>query len=189
MRPASIVPVLALAGLGLGVSACGGDGGTTKAATAPPATTTAPSGTLPPDTAPSTAPGASGPVPVKVADTSLGRVLASADGHTLYRFDPDRNGRIACVGGCTKEWPPLVATGPAPSSVPGAPGTFAVASRPDGTRQVTYDGAPLYRYVDDERPGDTKGDGEAGVWHAVRVGAAAPSTPSPTGGGGGGYGY
>lgn len=184
MRRASIVPVLALAGLGLGLSACGGSDNTTTAATAPPAATPAPPTTAPPTTA-----GASGPALVKVADTSLGRVLATADGHTLYRFDPDRNGKIACVGGCTKEWPPLVATGSAPSSVPGAPGTFAVATRPDGARQVTHDGAPLYRYVDDERPGDTKGDGEAGVWHAVRVGTAVPFTPSPTGQSGGGYGY
>ena len=39
--------------------------------------------------------------------------------------------------------------------------------RPDGTTQVTYAGFPLYRYSGDKKPGDVKGQGFQGVWHAV----------------------
>jgi len=37
----------------------------------------------------------------------------------------------------------------------------------NGTRQVTYLGAPLYTYSKDVNPGDTNGQGIGGVWFLV----------------------
>jgi Secreted repeat of unknown function len=39
--------------------------------------------------------------------------------------------------------------------------------RPDGRLQVTYNGLALYRYDDDKKAGQAKGQGEAGIWYAI----------------------
>ena len=56
--------------------------------------------------------------------------------------------------------------------------------------QATYKGHPLYTYAGDTAPGQVKGNGLGGVWHALRVNAisavsanslmmGAGSSPSP----------
>ena len=43
-------------------------------------------------------------------------------------------------------------------------------ARPDGTRQVTYNGHPLYYYARDRGPGDARGQGLASFgasWYAL----------------------
>ena len=37
--------------------------------------------------------------------------------------------------------------------------------------QATYKGHPLYTYAGDIAPGQVKGNGLGGVWHALRVNA------------------
>ncbi len=37
----------------------------------------------------------------------------------------------------------------------------------DGTYQVTYNGMPLYYYIDDKAPGDVTGQGKGEVWYVV----------------------
>jgi predicted lipoprotein with Yx(FWY)xxD motif len=34
--------------------------------------------------------------------------------------------------------------------------------------QWTYDGHPLYYYMEDKKAGDAMGDGKGGVWHVVK---------------------
>jgi len=61
--------------------------------------------------------------------------------------------------------------------------------RPDGRRQVAFRGAPLYRFVQDTKPGQIKGNGfkDVGVWRPVTTSgtstAPASSNPMPS------YGY
>src|SRR5437764_464244 len=44
-----------------------------------------------------------------VTNAKFGRVLVDASsGITLYNFDKDANGSIACTGTCASRWPPLV---------------------------------------------------------------------------------
>jgi len=107
--------------------------------------------------------------------TTATRILTTAEGRTLYVFAPDKPNQSVCTGACAQFWPPLLlpAGKAIPTSAPGAGGTFGVTTRADGTRQLTYDGAPLYTFVKDKLPGDLAGQGVEGIWWAV-VGAALP---------------
>lgn len=121
----------------------------------------------------------------------VGPVLVDADGMTLYTNEAESDGRVRCVGACTDFWPP--ATGNAPQEIAGVDGAFGDVARPDGGRQLTLDGQPLYTYRDDS-PGSAQGDGfeddfrgDHFVWHAVRASGSEPA--DDTGGGGGISGY
>ncbi|WP_081617699.1 hypothetical protein [Amycolatopsis methanolica] len=51
-----------------------------------------------------------------------------------------------------------------------------VLVRPDGVRQLTLGGWPLYRYVNDTAPGQVNGQGVDGTWFVI-----APSGVKVTG--------
>jgi predicted lipoprotein with Yx(FWY)xxD motif len=48
--------------------------------------------------------------PTKTGDSAKGKVLTNESGMTLYVFDKDSDGKSACNGPCTGNWPPLMAT-------------------------------------------------------------------------------
>jgi predicted lipoprotein with Yx(FWY)xxD motif len=88
--------------------------------------------------------------------TGAGRILVDAKGRALYRSDQERRGMVLCDGACLSFWQPLTVGGtPKGSSLPG---TVAVVRRPDGRRQVTYNGRLLYSFKLD-KPGKVTGDG------------------------------
>ena len=120
------------------------------------------------------------------------RVLTNSDGFTLYWFVPDSATTSKCTGTCATYWPPVA--GPLIAG-PGVTGTLGTITRPGGMVQATYDGHPLYTYVADTAPGQTKGNGvdaSGGLWHEMTVsgvivhihhkaassGAAAPAAPA-----------
>jgi predicted lipoprotein with Yx(FWY)xxD motif len=113
----------------------------------------------------------SGTATVDVGSTDLGQVLVDLTGHTLYVFTSDTAGTPTCVDeSCTKVWPPLTGSGIAVGNgVPAQPGEFKLVPRPDGTKQLTVNGRPLYTYSGDAGPGETKGQGVNGTWFAVGV--------------------
>jgi predicted lipoprotein with Yx(FWY)xxD motif len=117
-------------------------------------------------------------------------VLTDSKGFTLYWFVPDTSTTSKCNGQCAKFWPPLKGPETAGSGVTGTLGTI---TRSDGSTQATWNGHPLYTFIEDKAPGQAKGNGlnlSGGVWHEVRLtGAPAPSSSSSSAGGGGGYGY
>ena len=125
----------------------------------------------------------------------LGDTLVGAGGKTLYTSDVEAKGGIRCTGACTSFWKPLAASGAKPTAA-GDAGRLGVVKRPDGTRQVTSNGRPLYTFAE-EGSGEAKGDGFtddfAGahfVWHAVMAGGRAASAGGSGGGAyssGGGY--
>ncbi len=151
------------------VAAC-----SSTAASPTPAPTTAP--TTAPSAAPSEAPSAASASPaassaaetynVAVATATVGKFLTGEDGKTLYTFKKDTTpGTSACTGDCATNWPPFTVT--ASDTVKpgdGVTGTLATISRPDGTMQVTYNGAPLYYFAADKAAGDTNGQGVGGFW-------------------------
>jgi predicted lipoprotein with Yx(FWY)xxD motif len=96
-------------------------------------------------------------------------VLTNGKGLTLYWFAPDTPVRSVCTGACAQYWPPL--TGPATAG-PGVTGRLGTITRPDGSKQATYDGHPLYTYIADTAPGQARGNNlnlNGGVWHEVTV--------------------
>jgi len=50
------------------------------------------------------------------------------------------------------------------------PGTFGVVTGAGGKKVITYDGYPLYTFVD-APPLSTKGNGLEGVWHVIMLSA------------------
>lgn len=121
---------------------------------------------------------------------AAGKVLVDAKGRPLYRNDQEHGAMVLCVGQCVHFWKPLISKGePTGKSLPGK---LALAKRPGGAMQVTYNGKRLYTFTLD-RPGKVTGDkfrdsfgGQAFTWHVLRIGAGSSSSSSS---GYGGYGY
>ena len=114
---------------------------------------------------PSPSPGAT---TIQVRDhPQLGRFLTDGAGKTLYQFARDTRDTSNCTGECAQNWPPFTApTGPL-AAPPTVTGTLGTLNRPDGTRQVSYNGLPLYYFARDVNPGDTNGANVAN-WSVVK---------------------
>jgi predicted lipoprotein with Yx(FWY)xxD motif len=107
------------------------------------------------------------PPALRVAKTRLGRVLVDQRGLTLYLFLQDKHHRSTCYGGCARVWPAAIAHG-APRVGAGLERRrLTTTKRRDGARQLVYAGHPLYRMVDDTRPGQTEGQAFLGTWFVV----------------------
>lgn len=98
----------------------------------------------------------------------VGSVVTDAAGAALYRFDKDsaQPPRSTCEDACADLWPAVPADG---AQVPAGIDERLLGSvdRPDGTRQLTLAGWPVYRYAKDTRTGEAKGEGVGGTWHAL----------------------
>jgi predicted lipoprotein with Yx(FWY)xxD motif len=148
---------------------------------------------------PSKAAVASGPGVKTMNISGRGTVLTDTAGHTLYWYAIDTPTASKCNGVCATFWPPVSASLKVAHGV-SLPGKWGSVTRADGTKQLTYDGHPLYTFKLDTKPGQVKGNGlttsggaSADLWWAVTPTnvklAAAPSGGSSSGSGGGGYGY
>lgn len=120
-------------------------------------------------------------------------VLVDADGKALYTSEQEAGGMVRCTGACLQFWEPLTIDGGQPSGSV-TDGTLGVLARPDGKTQVTFNGDPVYRFVEDSS-GTIKGDGlsdafegQQFTWHVVSAGND-PTAPPSTGGSGGTPGY
>jgi predicted lipoprotein with Yx(FWY)xxD motif len=98
-------------------------------------------------------------VRVGVTRTRLGRIVVDSNGRTLYLFEKDRNRRSACYGLCATYWPPLLTHGKPVARAGAKQSLLGTTRRANGSQQVTYAGHPLYRFVLDRKPGQTKGEG------------------------------
>src|SRR6266436_559341 len=112
---------------------------------------------------------------------ALGKtILVNRQGLTLYSLSVERHGRFICKNAaCLSVWKPLVVPkGAKPTGVSG----LATVKRPDGRIQVSYRGGPLYRFVQDRKRGDIKGNGfkDVGTWRVVVVGKPTGSTSTST---------
>jgi predicted lipoprotein with Yx(FWY)xxD motif len=84
----------------------------------------------------------------------------------------DRGRKSGCQGTCAVFWPPVLTSG-WPEAGPGVnQHAIGVIMSPDGSRQVTYDGQPLYLFNDDAYIGGTSPVGTQGIYGA---GAVTPS--------------
>jgi len=132
--------------------------------------------TLAPPTGPgpTAAPALAGAAVLMKHHNTLGNILADGDGRTLYLYTKDERNKSNCSGGCLKAWPALL-TVEAPQSGPGVAGNrLATITRDDGTKQVAYNGWPLYYFASDATPGETKGQDVGGVWFVVHAAGGGP---------------
>ena len=99
--------------------------------------------------------------------TAAGPIVIDGGRFTLYRFDGDKPSPASpsCTGRCAMTWPPAL--------VDELPGLFGISSdligtvaRSDGSRQLTMDGQPLYRFSKDTA-GASAGHGKGNAWWAV----------------------
>jgi predicted lipoprotein with Yx(FWY)xxD motif len=168
-RTTGLLTTLAAAGLAL--AACGssyGGGATASGQTSAAGT--------------SSAVAATGAV-LKTAGTSLGTVVVDGAGKTVYAFDKDtkNSGKSACNAGCIGLWPAVTTTSSSPTAA-GVSATLGTITRPDGTKQVTLDGRPLYTYAGDSGAGAVSGQGVKGIWWALTpAGAEVTDAPAPAG--------
>jgi predicted lipoprotein with Yx(FWY)xxD motif len=107
---------------------------------------------------------------VQLRHTSLGSILVSSSGHTLYEFTRDHANRSSCavISGCSAVWPSLKASG-RPTAGSGI--KASLLSTTSGN-QVTYAGHPLYTYSGDSGPGNTSYVGVkqfGGTWYAINA--------------------
>jgi len=128
---------------------------------------------------------------------SVGTVLVTSSGRTLYTLSADQGGKVTCTSSaCTSLWPPLLLSSGAKATAGSGVDSskLGTATTPSGAQQVTYNNWPLYEYSGDSGPGQANGQGInsfGGVWHPIapsgkRITGATSSSPSPTGSG---YGY
>jgi predicted lipoprotein with Yx(FWY)xxD motif len=94
---------------------------------------------------------------VELSNTKLGKVLADGSGRTLYLFEKDKGPKSSCSGACATAWPPLTTTGTPKAGAGVKASKLKTTSRGGGVKQVTYNGHPLYRFVKDTAPRQTKG--------------------------------
>jgi predicted lipoprotein with Yx(FWY)xxD motif len=107
---------------------------------------------------------------VQLRHTSLGSILVSSSGRTLYEFTRDHGNKNSCaaISGCSAVWPSLKASG-RPTAGSGV--KASLLSTTSG-HQVTYAGHPLYTYSGDSGPGKTSYVGVkafGGTWYAINA--------------------
>lgn len=113
-----------------------------------------------------------------VENAKYGKYLADENGKSLYMFTKDAADVSNCYEKCETAWPPLLTlTGPAVGD--GVDKAMVGETvRKDGTKQVTFDGMPLYYWAKDLAPGDTTGQNVGQVWFLVAPdGTAIKTTP------------
>lgn len=98
-----------------------------------------------------------------------GAHLTDASGMSLYLYDRDEPGALACLDACTNNWPPVLVNGEVVVAGGLDPELADTVERPDGSLQATYGGHPLYTYARDGAAGDTNGQGLGGAFFLVSL--------------------
>jgi predicted lipoprotein with Yx(FWY)xxD motif len=113
------------------------------------------------------------PTPVPVIsfqikmDSHFGSIIVDSNGNTLYFYSLDAGDSSACTGNCAIAWPVAYATNPT-FGTGLADSDFSFISRPDGSKQTTYKGWPLYTFSGDTAPGQISGDGFKNVFFVAK---------------------
>jgi predicted lipoprotein with Yx(FWY)xxD motif len=154
-RPLAIAAVALIASLAL--VACGGDDD--EDTTAPAADTAAEEAGGSADTGNDEGAGGKkkgggdkgGGITIATADSQFGEALFDGDDRAIYYFDKEKSDTSECYGECAAAWPPVLTDGDPKASGGAQANLLGTTERDDGKTQVTYDGHPLYYYVDDPK--------------------------------------
>ena len=144
-----LVPLL-LAAMVLLV-ACGDDSGDTDAATTTETTQPAdePGGGYGAGGGGADEPDQKPGIAITTADSQYGPALFDGDRRAIYYIDKETGERPECYGDCAVAWPPVLTEGEPVAEGEAEAKLLGTTERDDGSTQVTYDGRPLYYYVDD----------------------------------------
>jgi predicted lipoprotein with Yx(FWY)xxD motif len=102
---------------------------------------------------------ASGGTVITTAKSSAGTVLTNGSGKAVYLWVKDTGDMSNCNGACAGAWPPVTTTGTATAAGSAKASDIGTITRSDGTKQVTYDGHPLYYFSGDSGAGSATGQG------------------------------
>lgn len=91
-------------------------------------------------------------VTITTRRSQYGPLLIDRADRTIYLFTRDSSITSTCYGACSVAWPPVLTTA-APIGKGGLFKRLGTTRRRDGQLQVTYNGHPLYYYVNDVKPG------------------------------------
>jgi predicted lipoprotein with Yx(FWY)xxD motif len=111
---------------------------------------------------------------IKAVGSEYGRVVADGRGEAFYIFDKEKSARSRCYGACAIAWPPVLTNGKPRAGKGVKASLLGTTRRANGKLQVTYDGQPLYYYVDDT-PGNILCQNVSefgGLWLVVSPGGA-----------------
>jgi predicted lipoprotein with Yx(FWY)xxD motif len=190
------VPMPAKLGAALGAGLLAAACGSTAATSSQPAgSTPAAAGSTPSASAQAAA------TVIKTTSGSAGAFLTNGSGRAIYLWDKDAMNTSMCSGACAGAWPPVTANGSVTAAGSATAKDLGTITRSDGTKQVTYDGHPLYYFAGDTSAGQTAGQGSdnfgAKWWLVSPTGAsitaasvsagsapAAPASSAPASSGG-----
>jgi len=135
----------------LAVAACGGaeDERSAATATATPQATATATATA---TAATATPAERKGTKIVLAGSQFGSMLFNAKQQAIYIFENDPKNETVCVDECAEAWPPVFTNGEPDAGEGVKASLLGTIKRPDGGRQVTYAGKPLYYYAH-EGPG------------------------------------
>ena len=137
------------------VAACS-SGGTSSAAAPAASPTGSPAAASPAGAS------SSGGTVITTAKSSAGTFLTNGSGRAVYLWVKDTGDMSNCNGACAGAWPPVTTTATATASGSAKASDIGTITRSDGTKQVTYDGHPLYYFSGDSGPGTATGQGSDG---------------------------
>ena len=122
-----------------------------------------------PSSGDSAAPTTKAPATIKLttARGPVGAYLTDESGRAVYLWDADREGQSTCYAACAKAWPAVTVTDKGIAGAGAQAGLLGTEQRKDGSRQLTYNGWPLYYFASDTLPGQLSGQADTGfgaVW-------------------------
>jgi predicted lipoprotein with Yx(FWY)xxD motif len=166
-----------LLGTGLLAAACGSAASSGSAASGTPAA----AGSTPSASAPAAA------TVIKTTTGSAGAFLTNGSGRAVYLWVKDTMNTSMCSGACAGAWPPVLANGSVTASGGATGKDLGTITRSDGTKQVTYDGHPLYYFAGDAGAGQASGQGSdsfGAKWWLVAPSGASITAASVSAGSG-----
>jgi predicted lipoprotein with Yx(FWY)xxD motif len=118
---------------------------------------------------------------LQTGDTDYGKIVQDSKGHTIYLFTKDRSRYSNCYGACAKAWTPVIVSGtPAARKGSGIKRSkLGTTRRRTGKLQATYNGHPLYYYVEETKAEQVLCQAApefGGIWYVLNSDGTANKT-------------
>jgi predicted lipoprotein with Yx(FWY)xxD motif len=113
-------------------------------------------------------------------------ILVSSNHRSLYVLNVEKGDHIHCRAACLSFWPPFLVKSSVTSVKigTGVKGKIGFIKRSATTKQVTFNGFPVYWFSGDSGPGQVNGQAvraDGGTWGLVHAGSSTATTTQVTG--------